>query len=131
MVSFGAAIGNRFAIDVLASVAECTPERVQSMLAAALRENLLVKHEQDGRAQFAFQHDRVQQAAYALLPPAARPALNLTIGRTLLAAAGEEAPGPVFEIVNHMNQGITLIESRTEKLRLAKLNPFRRAPGGP
>ena len=54
--------------------------------------------------------------------PAARPALNLTIGRTLLAAAGEDAPGQLFEIVNHMNQGIALIDSRNERLRLAKLN---------
>ena len=122
IVACGAAIGNRFAIDVLASVAECTPERAQSLLAAALQENLLVRHDHDGTGQFAFQHDRVQQAAYALVPPAARPALNLTIGRTLLSAAGEEAPGAVFEIVNHMNQGIALIESRAEKLRLAKLN---------
>jgi predicted ATPase len=122
MVSYGAAIGNRFDIGVLASVAECTAERAQSLLAEAQRENLLVRYDDDTTAQFAFQHDRVQQAAYALVPPAARPALNLTIGRTLLAAAVEETPGPLFEIVNHMNQGIPLIESRAERLRLAKLN---------
>jgi len=122
MVSCGAAIGNRFDIGVLASVAECTPERAQSLLASALRENLLVTHDNASTGQFAFQHDRVQQAAYALVPPAARPALNLTIGRTLLTTAGEDSPGPLFEIVNHMNQGIALIESRAERLRLAKLN---------
>ena len=122
VVSCGAAIGSRFEIGVLASVAECTPERAQSLLEAALRENLLVRNDNDSTGQFAFQHDRVQQAAYALVPAASRPALNLTIGRTLLNAAGEDTPGPLFEIVNHMNQGIALIESRAEKLRLAKLN---------
>ena len=40
----------------------------------------------------------------------------------LLAAAGEDASSQLFEIVNHMNQGIALIDSRTERLRLAKLN---------
>ena len=123
VVSFGAAIGNRFELGTLASVAECTPERALELLAPALRENLLVKPDNSGTsAQFAFQHDRVQQAAYTLVPPAARPALNLTIGRALLAAAGDEASGQLFEIVNHMNQGIALIDSRAERLRLTKLN---------
>lgn len=123
IVSFGAAIGNRFELGILASVAECTPERALELLAPALRENLLVKPENSGTsAQFAFQHDRVQQAAYALVLPAARPALNLTIGRAMLAAAGDEASGQLFEIVNHMNQGIALIDSRAERLRLTKLN---------
>ena len=123
VVSFGAAIGNRFELGTLASVAECTPERALELLAPALRENLLVKPENSGTpAQFAFQHDRVQQAAYTLVPPAARPALNLTIGRAMLAAAGDEASGQLFEIVNHMNQGIALIDSRAERLRLTKLN---------
>ena len=60
--------------------------------------------------------------AYAQVPAATRPALNLNIGRTLLAAAGEDVSGQLFEIVNHMNQGIALIDSRAERLRPAKLN---------
>ena len=122
IVSCGAAIGNRFALGVLADVSQCSPERALELLGPALRENLLVKPDNDGAAQFAFQHDRVQQAAYAMVPPAARPALNLTIGRTLLAAAAEDVPGQLFEIVNHMNQGMALIDSRAERLRLARLN---------
>src|SRR5690606_28445632 len=70
----------------------------------------------------AFQHDRVQQAAYALVPTASRPALNLAIGRRLLAAANEDMGPHLFEIVAHMNHGIALIEGRAERLRLAKLN---------
>jgi len=125
VVSFGAAIGNRFDLATLASVAECTPERAAELLSAAVRENLLLKPEPTGESapvQFCFQHDRVQQAAYALVPATTRPALNLTIGRALLTAAGEDVSGQLFEIVNHMNQGIALIDSRSERLRLAKLN---------
>ena len=54
-------------------------------------------------------------------PPRAPPSISPSAA-PLLAAAGEDAPGPLFEIVNHMNQGIALIDSRTERLRLAKLN---------
>ena len=126
VVSIGAAIGNRFDLATLASVAACTPERAAELLAAAVRDNLLVKPQAQGDAgspvTYAFHHDRVQQAAYAQVPAATRPALNLDIGRTLLAAAGEDVSGQLFEIVNHMNQGIALIDSRAERLRLAKLN---------
>jgi predicted ATPase len=129
IVSFGAAIGNRFDLATLANVAGCTPERARELLSAAVRDNLLATSISMADAgnvgapgHFTFQHDRVQQAAYALVPAGARPALNLNIGRTMLAAAGEDVSNQVFEIVNHMNQGIALIDSRTERLRLAKLN---------
>src|SRR6185503_17436672 len=110
----------------LASVAGCTPERARELLAAAVRDNLLANLDAGtgatGPAHFVFQHDRVQQAAYSLVPASARPALNLNIGRTLLTAAGEDVSNQVFEIDNHMNQGIALIDSRVERLRLSKLN---------
>lgn len=123
IVSIGAAIGNSFDLASLASVAECTPEQTRRMLSAAVDENLLLNPEASGNpSTYTFQHDRVQQAAYALVPAAMRAALNLTIGRALLAAANEETPANLFEIVNHMNQGAALIESRAERLRLAKLN---------
>jgi predicted ATPase len=127
VVSFGAAIGNRFDLATLAGVAECTPARARELLAAAVRDQLLsIPGAPQGDAtapvQYAFQHDRVQQAAYALVPAAARPALNLNIGRKLLAAAGEDVAAQLFEIVNHMNQGIALIDGRADRLRLVKLN---------
>jgi len=125
ILSFAAAIGNRFELNTLSSVAECTPERAGELLASAVREQLLVLIEPNEVASatvYAFQHDRVQQSAYAMVPAAARPALNLTIGRCILATAGEDSSNTLFEIVNHMNQGIALIDSRTERLRLVKLN---------
>ena len=122
VVSFGAAIGNRFELQTLASVAGLAPERAAALLAAAVREHLLTHPDNADQSQYAFQHDRVQQAAYALIAAADRPALNLAIGRSLWTAAGEEVSGVLFEIVNHMNQGIALIENRAEQIRLARLN---------
>lgn len=124
IVSFGAAIGNRFDLATLASVAECSVERARELLSAAVLAQLLsvVEHDPATPTQYAFQHDRVQQAAYGLVPASARPALNLNIGRKLLAAAGDDVTMHLFEIVNHMNQGIALIEGRADRLRLVKLN---------
>ncbi len=75
VVSFGAAIGNRFELGTLASVAECTPERALELLAPALRENLLVKPENSGT-----------------LGAVRLPARSRAAGRVCAGAAGR-APG--------------------------------------
>ena len=70
-----------------------------------------------------FLHDRVQQAAYALIEEGHRPALHLKIGRLLLASAGEaELAEKLFELVDHLNLGRTLITSPEERIELARLN---------
>src|SRR5262245_21154266 len=92
VISFGAAIGNRFELATLASVAECTAEQARALLATAVRDHLLLlpnaSEDTTNASCYMFQHDRVQQAAYSLVPAAARPGLNLAIGRALLSAAG-------------------------------------------
>src|SRR5688572_18776174 len=70
VVSCGAAIGNSFDLVTLASVAECTPDQARQWLTAAVREHLLQTPETTGEGEathYTFQHDRVQQAAYALV----------------------------------------------------------------
>jgi len=70
-----------------------------------------------------FVHDRVQQAAHALIPASDRAALHLRIGRLLL----DNLPLPrqaerLFEIVDHLNQGSELIHEPEEVLMLVRLN---------
>ena len=70
-----------------------------------------------------FLHDRVQQAAYALIDERQRPLLHLRIGRLLLASAGEaELAEKLFELVDHLNLGRELITSSEELVELARLN---------
>lgn len=121
VLSIAAAIGNRFDLGILASVAGCAQSRATELLAPALRDQLIAQTPGNG-TDHEFKHDRIQQAAYALVPAANRPALNLAIGRVLLGSAGDDITAVLFEVVNHMNQGIALIDSRAERLRLAKLN---------
>ncbi|MGE5201503.1 MAG: GAF domain-containing protein, partial [Acidobacteriota bacterium] len=72
---------------------------------------------------YAFSHDRIREAAYALIPAADRPRLHLEIGRLLASpASGRQLEENIFEIVNHYNQGIPLIDSDEERHRLAQLN---------
>ena len=72
---------------------------------------------------YRFPHDRIQEAAYALIPEGERAAEHLRIGRLLAArtppAAIEEN---VFEIVSQLNRGAALIASGEERERVAELN---------
>jgi predicted ATPase/serine phosphatase RsbU (regulator of sigma subunit)/tRNA A-37 threonylcarbamoyl transferase component Bud32 len=81
---------------------------------------------------YRFTHDRVQQAAYSLIPDGGKAALHFAIGSNLLKSAGEpENDRRILDIVNHMNLGAASLAGREEKRTLAALNLVagRRAKG--
>ena len=68
-------------------------------------------------------HDRVQQAAYALIPEAEKKQVHLQVGRLLLKNTSyNELKENIFDIINQLNEGIELITEQTERDTLAKLN---------
>src|SRR4029077_5898588 len=72
---------------------------------------------------YSFLHDRVREAAYALIPEGERAAAHLRIGRVLASrAASGELQEKIFEIVNQLDRGAALIHSREERERVAELN---------
>jgi predicted ATPase len=72
---------------------------------------------------YRFLHDRVQEAAYSLLPETQRAAAHLRIGRLLAAHTPlENREAAIFEIVNQLNRAAALISSRAEKEQLAEFN---------
>ncbi len=73
--------------------------------------------------EYKFLHDRVQQAAYALIPENQKKVVHLKIGQLLLKNTNlEETEDNIFEIVNHLNNSIELIVSQSEQEKLAQLN---------
>ncbi len=72
---------------------------------------------------FNFLHDRVQQAAYALIDDELKKAIHLQIGQLILSNASlNELDEKIFKLVDHLNKGKNLIEHEEKKVELAKLN---------
>jgi PAS domain S-box-containing protein len=114
-----ACFGNTAQINVLSTIFATSEEHVHSMLWEAVRHDMVERR--DGS--YKFTHDRVQEAAYSLIPKQRLPELHLHIGRLLAAQSpSAEREETIFDIVNHLNRGAELIDSREEREDLAKLN---------
>lgn len=70
-----------------------------------------------------FAHDRIQEAAYALIPQAKRAGLHLAIGRKLLQKLGaEEIEQALFEVLYQFSHSGESMMSPDEQRRLLLLN---------
>lgn len=133
-LTLAACIGNRFDRRTLAIVSEQTSTQIAADLTPALEEGLLVAAaprgqpgaamEPDDDTVHAFLHDRVQQAAYALIPVDRRRMVHLTVGRLLRSRTPPDRLDAAhrFDILQHLNLGRALISNRVERMELAQLN---------
>ncbi|MBV9878393.1 MAG: AAA family ATPase [Verrucomicrobia bacterium] len=114
-----ACLGNSAEIATLCIVHGTSEEEVHSDLWEALRQEFIVRLE----GSYKFVHDRVQEAAYSLIPEQVRAEAHLRIGRLLTARTPpERREEAVFEIVNQINRGAALITSQAERDQTAELN---------
>ncbi|WP_437821538.1 AAA family ATPase [Sorangium sp. So ce1078] len=114
-----ACLGSTADVALLAMVQGGSEEDMHADLWDAVHEGLVFRL--DGT--YKFLHDRVQEAAYSLIPEGERAAAHLQIGRLLASrTAPEEIEEKIFEIVNQLNRGAVLITSREERERAAELN---------
>jgi PAS domain S-box-containing protein len=116
-----ACLGNIAPISTLAIVHGTSREALHATLWEAVRAGLVLRVE----GAFRFLHDRVQEAAYALIPADKRAAEHLRIGRLLVAAMPEqEIVEKIFDLVNQFNLALSLISDWDEKQHVAELNLF-------
>ena len=114
-----ACLGNGAEFSLLEKVYEDSKEELHGDLQDAVRTGLVLHS--DGA--YTFLHDRVQEAAYSLIPEAERAEAHLRIGRLLAAhTTPEKRDEAIFEIVNQLNRGAALITSRDEREQLAEFN---------
>jgi PAS domain S-box-containing protein len=114
-----AALGISTSVSTLAVLHEKPEDEMLADLLPAVAEGLVVH---DGSA-VRLLHDRIQEAAYALIPENERAALHLRIGRLLWQRLETpDATEGVFEVVHQLNRGASLITDEDERVRLAELN---------
>jgi predicted ATPase len=113
-----ACLGNAAEIAVLAIVLGTSEHDVHAAQWEAVRLELVERL--DGS--YKFIHDRVQEAAYSLIPPELRAEAHLGIARLLAANIPAEArEEAIFEIVNHFSRGAALITAPDERDQVADL----------
>ncbi|MEG5060355.1 AAA family ATPase [Microcoleus sp. A2-C5] len=147
VLKLAACIGNEFDLATLAIVHEKSQSETAADLWKALQEGLVMpitevyKFFQDSESveiaqaselsvPYKFLHDRVQQAAYLLIPESQKQSTHLEIGQLLLRKGGQGGTAPteaekeekIFDIVNQLNIGMELITHQIERDELAQLN---------
>jgi predicted ATPase/signal transduction histidine kinase len=135
-LKLAACLGHTFNLRTLATIQEQSLAETAALLSPALQAGfILTASEPEVRTEerggepsllvhhYKFVHDRVQQAAYALIGEEERKAVHLRIGRLMLANATEqERAEQHFELVGHWNFGRSLLTAEKDRLTLVQLN---------
>lgn len=146
-IELAACIGSQFDLETLAIVYEKSFAQTATSLWPSLQHGLIVptneiykfyqqieeipqqnkdkivRQESYQLPKYKFLHDRVQQAAYFLIPESDKRATHLKIGELLLShTPAEKLDENIFEIVNQLDRGIDLIASQNFREELAQLN---------
>jgi len=117
-LQLAASLGNTISVARLAFLQNVSEERVREQLDESVREGLLLAEGDLHR----FVHDRVQQAAYALLPEERRAAVHHRIARSLQARLGTEpASDELFEVAQHARLAMSVMTDPDERLAFARI----------
>jgi PAS domain S-box-containing protein len=144
VLQLAACIGSEFDLATLAIVSQASEIETATNLWKALQEGLILpisdiykfyqgdrndrliatnEHNNQQLAKYRFLHDRVQQAAYSLIPDRQKQKTHYHIGQLLLKQISPAARvDRIFELVNQLNHGTSLITQQTEREQLAQLN---------
>ena len=114
-----ACLGNSAEFTMVRVVYQDSMEQMHAQLAEAVGAGFILR----SKDSYHFLHDRVQEAAYSLIPQELRAEAHLRIG-TLMAShtPPDKLEEGIFEIVNQLNRGPHLITSIAERERIAELN---------
>ncbi|MDZ8187728.1 MAG: AAA family ATPase [Nostoc sp. ChiSLP02] len=125
VLQLASCIGNHFDLENLAIVAEESEASIIDTLKEAVLRGLIVAIEQPPETpkHYYFVHDRIQQAAYALIPNEQKQIVHLQIGRLLLKNfSSQQLQEELFDVLNQLNLGRDEITEQSEKDELVRLN---------
>lgn len=130
LLSRAACLGDRFTLGALAALTGRSVAHCRGVLRPLTNERLrLLRLDApptgaDGADErLAFAHDRVQQAAFQLIPAAALPAVRLELGRRLLAGLdGPQLEELLFVVADHLGAAVDLVTEPAEQRALVALD---------
>ncbi len=139
VLKLAACIGNQFDLETLAIVSEHTEEEIAKTLWSALQEGLVLPMSESYKffqeysrteqqtadaiwVGYRFLHDRVQQAAYSLIPFVQQRQIHFRIGQELKKYYAYNPEEKLFEVINHLNLGCCFINTNSDREELARLN---------
>ncbi|WP_414625253.1 AAA family ATPase, partial [Calothrix sp. CCY 0018] len=140
VLKLAACIGNQFDLETLATVSEQSQIETAACLWNALQAGLILpesnvykffvgaENQTEDRdnsetVTYKFLHDRIQQAAYSLIPEDQKQKTHYHIGQLLLQKIPPEAREErIFELINQLNYGINFIVEQNHTDELAQLN---------
>ncbi|MDI1433651.1 ATP-binding protein [Polyangium sorediatum] len=133
-LQIAACVGALFDVHDLAAARGTPASEALASLAAAMGKDLVMPVEARRRGdaadsapirfRFRFLHDRVRQAAYELIGEEDLPRIRLLVGRRLYAdaRARDVIDEKLFEFVEHLNAGASLLTDAAERDELARLD---------
>ncbi|MCP4601486.1 MAG: AAA family ATPase [Proteobacteria bacterium] len=114
-----ACIGNRFDLETLAYLLGKSIDDILLYLSEPINEGLINASD----FMYFYHHDRIQEAAYSLIPNEEKSKFHYRIGKiTLEKADKNDLKNQLFYIVDQLNAGSPCITDQKEKEELAELN---------
>ena len=137
LVKLAACIGASFDLHTLAKISGTSNYHVAKSLHPAIEEGLIIPLSESYRfleldiqvdeseiaIEYRFAHDRILQAAYDLIPERKRKFIRRKVAQTPIDLDEKyHRDDHIFNIVNHMNSSLELVESEKEVIELLHLN---------
>ena len=126
ILSLAACIGAEFDLQTVSIISERSPQELWQSLTPAIDAGLVIPlselNEQLLIKNYKFGHDRIQQAASALIDEEHKLLIHLEIGRLLRSNAERELSEKIFKIVDRLNLCDRLITEDSERSEIARLN---------
>ncbi len=141
VLKLAACIGNQFDLEILAIISEKSKTETAACLWNALQKGLIlpqsdvyklftqvenqeINFQTSQVVKYKFLHDRIQQAAYSLIPEEDKHKTHRQIGQLLLTTLSEQQiEEKIFEVVNQLNNGLRFgKEDATNRHKIAQIN---------
>jgi predicted ATPase/GAF domain-containing protein len=136
ILKLAACIGHQFGLQDLAAISSRSVKVTSDALWPAIKEGLIVPLGNtyklihfdkqvgiDDVVEYKFAHDRIQEAAYSLISDSEKKTAHWQIGQWLLQNTPlEEREKKIFDIVNQLNLGCSLIVREAERDELIQFN---------